>query len=45
VVERTYQFPSPRVDPTDYANFKRVVDQIEQSLDERIVLQPSKEVN
>jgi len=45
VVERTYQFLSPRVDPTGYANFKRVVDQIEQSLDERIVLQPSKEVN
>jgi len=45
VIERSYRLASPRVSPADYRRFKEIVDRIERQLDEKIVLEPTAEVN
>ena len=45
VIERSYRLASPRVSPAEYQSFKEIVDRVARQLDEKIVLEPSAEVN
>ena len=45
VIERTFRMLTPRIPPAEYESFKAIVDQVEAKLAERIILEPSKEVN
>jgi len=45
LIERSYRLATPRVSPAEYRSFKEIVDRIERQLDEKIVLEPTAEVN